>query len=69
MRTRSDHYAEADRLLEEVRDQTCVWAQGARERMLTAAIAHALLATASTEVVEKVFVAEHGGQRSQASML
>ena len=43
MSHRSDHYAEADRLLEEVKDQSCVWADGSRELILMAAIAHALL--------------------------
>ena len=58
MRGREDHYAEADRLLEEVKDQSCVWADGSRELILMAAIAHALLATAPSEVAEKVRKAE-----------
>ena len=58
MRDRADHYAEADRLLEEVKDNKVIWAGGARERMLSAAIVHAVLACAPNEVYAKVEAAE-----------
>lgn len=44
MSSRAQHYREAERLLQETKDETCVWAQGVRERMLYTAAIHADLA-------------------------
>jgi len=37
MSSRAEHYREAERLLADTLDPTCVWEAGARERMIAAA--------------------------------
>jgi hypothetical protein len=49
MSSRAEHYREAERLLADTLDPTCVWEAGARERMIAAAHVRAQLSCMSDE--------------------
>jgi len=49
MSSRAEHYREAERLIADSHDQSCVWEPGARERMLKEAEIRATLANTSDD--------------------